>query len=90
MCRHDHRKPLKKAPQIHQLYDPTLHSSKPFGTMLAAGDSLSLQRVEIQQAGRIAGPQPFELKAGARASLVCWAVMPSGTLRHLLSGLGLK
>jgi len=57
---------------------------------LAAGDSLSLQRVEIHQAGRIAGPQPFELKVGARASLVCWAVMPSGTLRHLLSGLGLS
>jgi len=63
--RHDHRKPLKEAPQIHQLYDPTRHSSKPFGTTLAAGDSLSLQRVEIQQAGRIAGPKTFELKVGA-------------------------
>jgi hypothetical protein len=35
------------------------------------------QRVEIRQAVRIAGQQPFELKIGAGASVVCWGVMPS-------------
>jgi len=44
--------------------------------MLAAGDSLSLQRVEIHQAGRIAGPQPFELKVGA------WDVAASGGIQE--------
>jgi hypothetical protein len=33
---------------------------------------------------RIARQQPFELKVGARASVVCWDVMPSGMLRHPL------
>jgi len=32
----------------------------------------------------VARHEPFELKAGKRASLVCWGVMPSGLLRHPL------
>jgi hypothetical protein len=42
------------------------------------------KRVEIRQAVRIARQQPFELNVGARASVVCWGVMPSGMLRHPL------
>ena len=41
-------------------------------------------RTEIRQAVRVARHEPFELKAGKRASLVCWGVMPSGLLRHPL------
>jgi hypothetical protein len=40
------------------------------------------KRQQIRQAVRIARHEPFELKIGARASLVCWDVMPSGMLRH--------
>jgi len=40
------------------------------------------ERLKIRQAVRIARLQPFELKVGARASVVCWGVMPSGILRH--------
>lgn len=42
------------------------------------------QRASIRQAVRIARQQPFELKVGGRASVVCWGVMPSGMLRHPL------
>ncbi|HZM25781.1 MAG TPA: hypothetical protein VFB89_00290 [Gemmatimonadales bacterium] len=42
------------------------------------------ERLKIRQAVRIARQQPFELKVGARASVVCWGVMPSGILRHPL------
>ena len=42
------------------------------------------ERMEIRQAVRIARDQPFELRVGARASVVCWGVMPSGMLRHPL------
>jgi ATP-dependent DNA ligase len=38
----------------------------------------------IRQAVRIARHHPFELEVGARASVVCWGVMPSGMLRHPL------
>jgi ATP-dependent DNA ligase len=39
---------------------------------------------KIRQAVRIARQQPFELKVDAKASVVCWGVMPSGILRHPL------
>jgi ATP-dependent DNA ligase len=39
---------------------------------------------KIRQAVRIARQQPFELKVDAKASVVCWGVMPSGMLRHPL------
>jgi hypothetical protein len=42
------------------------------------------ERIAIRQAVRIARQQPFELRMGARVSLVCWGVMPSGMLRHPL------
>jgi hypothetical protein len=42
------------------------------------------KRVAIRQAVRIARQQPFDLRVGARASVVCWGVMPSGMLRHPL------
>jgi hypothetical protein len=42
------------------------------------------QRTAIRQAVRIARQQPFGLKVGARASVVCWGIMPSGLLRHPL------
>ena len=42
------------------------------------------KRTQIHQAVRIARQQPFELKVGGRASVVCWGVMPSGMLRHPL------
>jgi hypothetical protein len=42
------------------------------------------KRTQIRQAVRIARQQPFELEVGARASVVCWSVMPSGMLRHPL------
>jgi hypothetical protein len=45
------------------------------------------KRTQIRQAVRIARQQLFELKVGARGSLVCWGVMPSGLLRHPLSTL---
>jgi hypothetical protein len=41
-------------------------------------------RVRIRQAIGVARHEPFELKTGAPASLVCWGVMPSGMLRHPL------
>jgi hypothetical protein len=40
--------------------------------------------MRIRQAVRIARRQPFELRMGARASVVCWGVMPRGMLRHPL------
>jgi sulfite exporter TauE/SafE len=40
------------------------------------------KRIAIKQALRIARQQPFELKVGARASVVGWGVMPCGLLRH--------
>jgi len=36
------------------------------------------------QAVRISRDEPFELRADARAEVVCWGVMPSGMLRHPL------
>ena len=48
------------------------------------------KRTKIRQAVRIARQQPFELNVGARASLVCWGVMPSGMLRHPLFRAGHK
>ena len=42
------------------------------------------KRTQIRQAVLIARHQPFELTAGARASVVCGGVMPSGMLRHPL------
>ena len=39
---------------------------------------------QIRQAVRIARQQPFELKVGSSAAVVCWGVMPSGMLRHPL------
>ena len=42
------------------------------------------QKIQIRQAVRIARQQPFELTIGARGSVVCWGVMPSGMLRHPL------
>ena len=42
------------------------------------------KRTTIKQAVRVARDQPFELNVGARASVVCWGVMPSGMLRHPL------
>lgn len=44
------------------------------------------ERTPIRQAVRIVRQQPFELNVGARASVVCWGVMPSGMLRHPLFG----
>jgi len=40
------------------------------------------KRTRIRQVVRIARHEPFELKVGAPASLVCWGIMPSGMLRH--------
>jgi hypothetical protein len=40
--------------------------------------------VQIQQTVRFTRSQPFELKLGRRAEVVCWGVMPSGLLRHPL------
>jgi hypothetical protein len=42
------------------------------------------KQVAIRQAIRIVRDQPFELKVGARASVGCWGVMPSGMLRRPL------
>jgi class 3 adenylate cyclase/tetratricopeptide (TPR) repeat protein len=42
------------------------------------------ERTAIKQAVRIARQEPFELKVGKRASVVCCGVMPSGMLRHPL------
>ena len=38
--------------------------------------------VEIRQAARVPRDVPFDLRIGERVWLVCWGVMPSGTLRH--------
>jgi hypothetical protein len=38
--------------------------------------------VEIRQALRIRRDEPFDLRIGARAEIICWGVMPSGMLRH--------
>ena len=38
--------------------------------------------VRIRQAVRISRREPFALRVGQRAEVVCWAVMPSGMLRH--------
>jgi hypothetical protein len=38
--------------------------------------------VEIRQALRIRRDEPFDLRIGARAEILCWGVMPSGMLRH--------
>jgi hypothetical protein len=40
--------------------------------------------VEIRQAVRVPRDLPFDVRIGARVPLVCWGVMPSGTLRHPL------
>jgi hypothetical protein len=40
--------------------------------------------VEIRQAVRIRRDEPFELRTGAPAEVLCWGVMPSGMLRHPL------
>ena len=39
---------------------------------------------QIRQAVRIVRHEPFDLRTGKRAQLVCWGVMPSGMLRHPL------
>jgi hypothetical protein len=51
---------------------------------LACKHSRTGKRIAIRQAVRIARQQPFELEVGARASVVCWGVMPSWMLRHPL------
>ncbi len=38
--------------------------------------------VAIRQAVRVPRAEPFALTVGARVTLVCWGVMPSGMLRH--------
>jgi ATP-dependent DNA ligase len=40
--------------------------------------------VAIEQAVRVPRGEPFELRPGTRAELLCWGVMPSGLLRHPL------
>jgi len=35
-------------------------------------------RIRIRRTVRIARQEPFELKVGSPASVVCWGVMPSG------------
>jgi len=40
--------------------------------------------IQIRQAVRIRRDEPFTLRAGGMAELVCWGVMPSGMLRHPL------
>ena len=42
------------------------------------------KRTVIKQAVRVARQEPFELKVGLKAAVVCWGVMPSGMLRHPL------
>lgn len=37
---------------------------------------------EIRQAVRVPHGEPLEVRIGQRAELICWRVMPSGTLRH--------
>ncbi len=37
-----------------------------------------------RQAVRIRRDEPFELRTGAGAEVLCWGVMPSGMLRHPL------
>ena len=44
----------------------------------------SRKRMRIRQDVCIARQEPFELKVGVPASLMCWGVMPSGMLRHSL------
>ena len=46
------------------------------------------KRTQIRQAVGIARQQPFELKVGAEASVMCWGVMPSGMLRHRCFSVG--
>jgi bifunctional non-homologous end joining protein LigD len=41
-------------------------------------------RVEIAQTVRVPRGEPFELRIGATADLLCWGIMPSGMLRHPL------
>jgi hypothetical protein len=38
--------------------------------------------IAIRQAVRVSREQPFELRTGHSANLLCWGVMPSGMLRH--------
>jgi hypothetical protein len=40
--------------------------------------------VEIRQAVRVPRGEPFDVKIGRCAEIVCWGVMPSGMLRHPL------
>ena len=40
--------------------------------------------VAIEQAVRVPRGEPFEVRPGARAEVLCWGVMPSGLLRHPL------
>lgn len=42
------------------------------------------RQIEIRQAVRVPRGQPFALRVGDRAGLVCWGIMPSGMLRHPL------
>jgi len=38
--------------------------------------------MEIRQAVRVPRGEPFDVKIGQRAAVVCWGVMPRGMLRH--------
>jgi hypothetical protein len=40
--------------------------------------------IQIRQAVRVPRDQPFDLRIGACAEVVCWGIMPSGLLRHPL------
>jgi ATP-dependent DNA ligase len=40
--------------------------------------------IQIRQAVRIRRDEPFTLRQGEQAELICWGVMPSGMLRHPL------
>jgi hypothetical protein len=42
------------------------------------------EHVGIRQAVCIRRDEPFSLRVGQRAELVCWGLMPSGLLRHPL------
>jgi len=51
---------------------------------LEYGHPRSGERLKIRQAVRISRQYLWYVKVGARASVVCWGVMPSGILRHPL------
>jgi ATP-dependent DNA ligase len=46
----------------------------------------TVAEVEIRQAVRVPRGLPFDVTKGARLALVCWGLMPSGTLRHPIMG----